>query len=459
MSDKIKKVSQEEIEQVYSVKNRALPPKFIKQANEINILDYLEKKGILTKNIGGGQFELIDHDSFKINADPSSKDFNKFNWMSRGEGGFGPVGFAKVYFGMNFREAVRDVLENADEMIERVKPIEKRVNNEKPYEYDKSYMTKDTRKIENYLVNERNINPDLVEALIDKGMIRQTQKFIETSNGKSMEVNNVAFMWQRHGKIIGHDERGIAEGSHFKKIASGVPENRGFSVTFGKPKNLFVFESNIDALSYASLYRTKDSRFISMNGVEKTNTVYQAIKDIMDDTNEIPENIVLCLDNDKAGLETTKKLSVPLQLGEKTIEFYISQPPRFQKDRVVEKNDINQLFKTIDNKDFKENDLKIECDDINIFKGETGWKIVKDDKEYTVNDDKTNRNIIRKHFEKNEFTVTYTNVTKDWNEVLSHVKENKISLERPLEKPKFVTLDERENNKKIENSKDKGIER
>lgn len=436
----------------YSVKNRALPPELIKKANEMNILDYLDKKGILVQSIGKGQYQLVDHDSFKINADLTSEDYNKMNWYSRGEGAYGPIGFAKLYYGMNFREAVKDVTETMDEMIESVKPIEKIVHNEKPYEYDPTYITKDTSKIEDYLVNERKINPDLVEALIDKGMIRQTSKKISNDNGKEIEVNNLAFMWNRNGKIIGHDERGIVEGSYFKKIASGVPENRGFSVTFGKPESIFVFESNIDALSYASMYKPKNSRFISLNGADKPKTMYQAIKDIVDDTKEPPKNIVLCLDNDRTGREATNKMCVPLQLGEKEIDFYISQPPRFEKEKVNEKNSINEIFKNIDNNDAKENNLKIKHDRLEIQKEVTGWQIYDKnlEKSYKIDDDKGNRNRLRKLFENEIFDVDYISTTKDWNEVLKHVKENSITLERPLIKPKFIERDIEKSTEKIQ---------
>lgn len=114
------------------------------------------------------------------------------------------------------------------------------------------------------------------------------------------------------------------------KIASGVPENRGFSVTFGKPENLFVFESSIDALSYASIYQPINSRFISMNGL-KENTMYQAMKDIYDDTGKLPENVVLCVDNDKAGRRFVSEKSASVQIGNQETTTYSSLPPRFEK--------------------------------------------------------------------------------------------------------------------------------
>lgn len=419
----MKKYSNEEIAKIYSVKNRKLPDELIKQANSVNIMDYIEKKGLMVQKSSKGTFQLAEHDSLKIT--PSE---NVFNWYSRDEGGYGAVGFARVYFDMDFRSAVRDVMENADELIKTV-DYSKYKKVEEPYTYDRNHMGDNTSKAEEYLVEQRGINPTLVEKLIDKGIIRQTDKY-----------ENVAFMWHKNGEIIGHEERGTGK-KRFMKIASDVPENRGFSVTFGKPENLFVFESSIDALSYASIYQPINSRFISMNGL-KENTMYQAMKDIYDDTGKLPENVVLCVDNDKAGRRFVSEKSASVQIGNQETTTYSSLPPRFEKNKITNSNmDIESFLEILEHDN-----------NTNITINNTGIKLyrnVKDeyvlnynDLDYTLDGKAHSKKKIKDAMSEIKFDISYIETTKDWNEVLKYIKENNIKeLNRPLVRTSTQDID------------------
>ena len=77
--------------------------------------------------------------------------------------------------------------------------------------------------------------------------------------------------------------------------------------TTDKPKDIYVFESPIDAMSYKSLNKDKDGVFVSINGLKQEAVKYQIAYYIMKYDKKL-DNIHLCVDNHSAGNEFVKHL-------------------------------------------------------------------------------------------------------------------------------------------------------
>ncbi|WP_259455751.1 toprim domain-containing protein [Bacillus sp. PK3_68] len=85
-------------------------------------------------------------------------------------------------------------------------------------------------------------------------------------------------------------------------------EHSGFTVDIGRPDTIYFFENPIDLLSYWSIKqeKLKDDRMVSMNGL-KLKIVFQSYLKTKKEGLNI-KNVVLAVDNDKAGKEFIKKV-------------------------------------------------------------------------------------------------------------------------------------------------------
>ena len=89
-------------------------------------------------------------------------------------------------------------------------------------------------------------------------------------------MRNVVFQWKgQDGNVVGSDKRGTGK-THFRGIDAGSDVKHAFNFTTTEhPKNIYVFESPIDALSYKSLNKEKDGVYVSMNGLKGDAVRYQ----------------------------------------------------------------------------------------------------------------------------------------------------------------------------------------
>ncbi|WP_404315650.1 toprim domain-containing protein [Bacillus lumedeiriae] len=154
-----------------------------------------------------------------------------------------------------------------------------------------------------YLTNDCKIDSHLVNWLILKDLIAQDQK------------KNVVFKWREKGgkgKIIGAERQGTIKIDNkrvsFKQILKNGKEQSGFTADVGRPDTIYFFESPIDLLSYWSIKQEKltNARMVSRNGM-KLKTVFHSYLEAKKEGLNI-NNVVLAVDNDKAGKEFIEKV-------------------------------------------------------------------------------------------------------------------------------------------------------
>lgn len=275
------------------------------RANNVNILDYLLSIGEPLKSEGNNFYRHEDHDSLVVNSRK-----NYFSWNSRNVSGNAVTYLMNVY-NLSFQHAVKKINDDlGDNALSSFKKPEPSYPSE--FNYDVKEVSS-TENVYNYLVHDRKIDPDLVQAFIKADLIKEDS------------YKNVVFKWKEKGELIGANLQGTreipeekrihADRSYFKKVLPTTKEatNSGFNFTRGYPDKLYFFEAPIDLLSYLSLNRAKltNCRLISMDGL-KQQTVFQTIKNTL---KELKENgrdlksITLCVDNDSAGKEFIDKLN------------------------------------------------------------------------------------------------------------------------------------------------------
>ncbi|QQK77824.1 toprim domain-containing protein [Salicibibacter cibarius] len=266
----------------------------VERAKRVDLLDYLEAKGETFKK-EGHYYRNTEHDSLIIRD-------QMYAWNSRGKKGAGVINFAQMYYGMSFPEAVRDITNSNYKEKERP-PSEKK--SAEPYRYPVHYEESDTTRMHQYLTQDRNIHPKVVDWLERKDYLAQDKR------------GNVVYKWKQQGEVIGAERQGTQptarNGDWFKGIDKNSQGNAGFTFDIGKPKTLYVFESSVDALSYWSEKKgdIQNARILSMSGL-KRHTV-SAEMNRMNKDGYPPKQVIIAVDNDASGRDFAHGLKDVLQ--------------------------------------------------------------------------------------------------------------------------------------------------
>ena len=279
-------------------------------ANDVDISEYCIANNIPLNQTSRKWSQLADHDSCVINRQK-----NVFYWNSKQQGGKA-IEFVLLHKfdgdKRKFGEVVDHLLQGDWTMSSDVE-----LPPEKPYEYKEWIESSDSTKAKKYLVETRGINPYLVNALDNIGMLKQGKPYKNVE--KNIDIPDTAiFKWidPETNKVVGHNQQGLiaTDGERsYKRTGRNVPENQGFSLMFGTPKNLKFFESTIDLLSYSTLYDecNEDSLLVSMEGL-KDAVCEEYIKkaaaiQVKEQGHVALESISFCVDNDTAGRNFLEK--------------------------------------------------------------------------------------------------------------------------------------------------------
>lgn len=265
----------------------------IKKAESVDMYEFLIAHG-QGELKGGGRYPkyyIKGHNSLVIDR---KKNYFYHNSTRRGNN---IIKLLTDYEGYPFRNAVSFLL--GEEFEQHTEYIEEPFNGvfDNPYEQSSSDQV-----VRDYLINERKIDREIVDYLIDNGYLYQDTQF-----------KSAIFAWKEFGLPAGNVLGATSQGTRIdfnkhekrgtgKYIATGVKPHYGFSVTIGQPKAYYFFEAHVDLLSYWSMHKDlTDCRLFCLEGL-KENTISEFIQETIQQFDVYPEDgIFYCLDNDAAG--------------------------------------------------------------------------------------------------------------------------------------------------------------
>lgn len=262
------------------MKKKRFSDEQLQRASGIDIVAMLQGQGEKLKK-QGRVYRWMRYDSTVI-------DRNRWYRHSREIGG-GPIQFMQHFYGMDFVEAVKYLLDGEEgaEFVQASRTPEPKL----PFVPPK--LSKNMHRTFAYLIKTRKIDADIVQHFVNEKKILETE-----------EYHNTAF--------CGYDEKGEMKQMHLR---STLPGNRFFMDIDGSDKqyyfrhigtnsDVYVFEAPIDMLSYITMNKEnwQESSYVCLGGV-----AIDALKNILS-TNEQISKVYMCVDRDDAGDKTVKRI-------------------------------------------------------------------------------------------------------------------------------------------------------
>lgn len=249
-------------------------------ANNIDIADFLRKQGEQLEK-SGREYRWLRNSSVTIRG-------NRWFQHKYQEGGY-PIQFLRKFFHYSFPEAVEVLLDD---------------NGTKYSQYDKGNVQR-----KEFIIPKKNITMKRVYAYLIK------QRYIDANVLKEFTQRELIYESEKYHNIVfaGYDEDGVMKHAHKKSTFTKGKGYRG-NETGSDPKysfhwkgtsnRIYVFEAPIDMLSYISLHleNWQQHSYVALNGVSIQPLLHQL------ETNEILNEIYLCLDHDIAGSEATSRI-------------------------------------------------------------------------------------------------------------------------------------------------------
>lgn len=262
------------------MKKKRFSDEQLQRASGIDIVAMLQGQGEKLKK-QGRVYRWMRYDSTVI-------DRNRWYRHSREIGG-GPIQFMQHFYGMDFVEAVKYLLDGEEgaEFVQASRTPEPKL----PFTPPK--LSKNMHRTFAYLIKTRKIDADIVQYFVYEKKILETE-----------EYHNTAF--------CGYDEKGEMKQMHLR---STLPGNRFFMDIDGSDKqyyfrhigtnsDVYVFEAPIDMLSYITMNKEnwQESSYVCLGGV-----AIDALKNVLS-TNEQISKVYMCVDRDDAGDKTVKRI-------------------------------------------------------------------------------------------------------------------------------------------------------
>lgn len=262
------------------MKKKRFSDEQLQRASGIDIVAMLQVQGEKLKK-QGRVYRWLRYDSTVI-------DRNRWYRHSREIGG-GPIQFMQHFYGMDFVEAVKYLLDGEEgaELVQASRTPEPKL----PFTPPK--LSKNMHRTFAYLIKTRKIDADIVQHFVNEKKILETE-----------EHHNTAF--------CGYDEKGEMKQMHLR---STLPGNRFFMDIDGSDKqyyfrhigtnsDVYVFEAPIDMLSYITMNKEnwQESSYVCLGGV-----AIDALKNVLS-TNEQISKVYMCVDRDDAGDKTVKRI-------------------------------------------------------------------------------------------------------------------------------------------------------
>jgi hypothetical protein len=178
-----------------------------------------------------------------------------------------------------------------------------------------------------YLKNVRKISPGVIEKIKDK--IKVVDVIIEKNDG-TYRNRMIAFP-----TLGGWICRSINNASPVRKHIIG--QSGLTTISNPNARNVYIFESCIDALSYESLNPTKNAVLISLNSVSN----YKKLAEL----SLQGRTLNLCLDNDAAGWEAVEKIKEMFPVNTNVMKYLQILECKDVNDVLINQHFVNRMEK------------------------------------------------------------------------------------------------------------------
>ena len=282
--------------------SKFIPKELVKKAKDVDLLTYFMNKNpseLVKKGIG--TYSLKSHDSVIISN-------NLWHRFSTNQAGKTAVDYLIKVEKMTFLEAVNDVLN----MNIKTYIVSKNGTKNELKQIVIPEKADTNKDVIDYLKN-RGIDEDIIIECINKKLIYQENK-----------TKNVVFVGYDNNGNIKYAGCRSTNDKRIMRDAKGSSKEYSFRLLSNiKNSTIHIFESAIDLLSYATMlkikgYDYKNHNLIALAGVyQPSSNIEQSKvpKALQNYLNKYPnvQDIVLHLDNDRAGREATKALIFALK--------------------------------------------------------------------------------------------------------------------------------------------------
>lgn len=260
------------------------------RANEVDLVDFLEMHG--EKLLRSGREKRLASDrSITVRG-------NRWYDHEKERGGLS-IDFLQEYYGLSFPDAVNKLLGGGQGKIYRVADIKE--EKRKPFKLPN--RNTDMRRVFAYLIKNRHIDRDIISFFAKEKMLYES---CELSKNKTKEYHNAVFVGYDENKVPRHAHKhGVyTRGKSFKGNVDSCDPGYSFNY-IGKSNRLYVFEAPIDMLSFVTMYQEnwEQHSYVSLCGVSE-----QAMEKLLE-VNPKLTHVILCLDHDATGIETSEKFS------------------------------------------------------------------------------------------------------------------------------------------------------
>ena len=260
----------------------------IEQAREVDLLSYLQTHAPHSiRKSGANEYCLVAHDSFKMSN-------GKWFWHSRGFGGASALDFLIKVEGMGFVGAVESLTGRTAPIYQRAVLPQSRASPPK-----RSFVLPDVNRNNDRVyayLRGRGIGKEIIHRCIADGLLYE-----------STRTHRCVF--------VGKDENGVAKFAcergtrdQWKKDVTGSDKRFSFHLPplDTRRDSLAVFEGAVDVLAHVEVCRLKESSWdgyrLSLGGTSPL-----ALTSFLERHPQI-KNLILCLDNDEAGIRATGRI-------------------------------------------------------------------------------------------------------------------------------------------------------
>ena len=255
------------------------------RANSVDLVDFLRSQGEEVTR-AGHDFRWTRHDSVTVRG-------NRWYQHSANQGGLA-IDFVRKFYNMDFPAAVTMLLngEHGAGFAEAEKKPPP-----KPFKLPEAHS--DMRRVFAYLIKERCIDREVIRHFAKEGTLFEDSKYHNAVFVGKDENGTAKHAHKRSTFTLGESYRGNVEGSDARYSFHHI----------GKSGRIYVFEAPVDMLSFLTMYPDRWQRHshVALCGVSP-----QAMMYMLEQNPQIRE-VALCLDNDAAGIEATKRLTEALQ--------------------------------------------------------------------------------------------------------------------------------------------------